>query len=422
MLRLSNFIPTRMSGLFHRSKPKIYGFFFLVLLAFYLVFEQLHSLSNESENLPISSQIDYKKLDSTWIAKHDRILKSYKLEKPKVIFLGDHIFENWIYESPSTWNKYFKNYVNFAISNEKLDDLSRRIKNSDLEHGCIKLIVLNVGYSHLKESSSKIVSGISNVIKTIRKSVPKAKILLLSLIESGSIEEKNKIKEVNIKLSTLLPYEKAVKWLDISDHLSPVPVPNKYTKDGKKLTDVAYEYLALRLKPHIDLNTQLNFSSSNEIAQKIKKTHRTHKDRIRKTFQLDESAFLSLPHPVERAFCINLDNREDRWEHAKRQFVKVGLKVERFSAISKSDLIFDNIELSVRAQNFFIERQTHEDLPSLGALGCYLSHISVWQYMVENNITAAMIFEDDVVFPTNFQVVFAEYAPLFSQSSGFLLQ
>lgn len=44
------------------------------------------------------------------------------------------------------------------------------------------------------------------------------------------------------------------------------------------------------------------------------------------------------------------------------------------------------------------EKGTVYDVHNEGAIGCYLSHISLWQYMVEKNIPAMIIYEDDVDF------------------------
>ena len=53
----------------------------------------------------------------------------------------------------------------------------------------------------------------------------------------------------------------------------------------------------------------------------------------------------------EEIWCINLDSRTDRWEHAQEEFKKVGIqdRVQRFSAIKHSDgrigLIKSNVEI-----------------------------------------------------------------------------
>lgn len=68
-------------------------------------------------------------------------------------------------------------------------------------------------------------------------------------------------------------------------------------------------------------------------------------------------------------YLINLDERDDRLELANKEFEKIGIKPERFSAIKR-----DN-----------------------GAEGCYLSHLNILK-MAEARGENLLIFEDDVQF------------------------
>lgn len=73
----------------------------------------------------------------------------------------------------------------------------------------------------------------------------------------------------------------------------------------------------------------------------------------------------------DKIYCINLDERPDRWEQALTQFKKVGIKnVERFSAVK------------------------HEK----GAIGCRESHLNIIQKSKEEKLNNVLIFEDDVLF------------------------
>ena len=74
----------------------------------------------------------------------------------------------------------------------------------------------------------------------------------------------------------------------------------------------------------------------------------------------------------EEIYCINLDERTDRWEHAKLEFEKVELadKVRRFSAIKDID----------------------------GSYGLIKSNLSIIEDVNSRNIKNVLIFEDDVNF------------------------
>jgi GR25 family glycosyltransferase involved in LPS biosynthesis len=47
-------------------------------------------------------------------------------------------------------------------------------------------------------------------------------------------------------------------------------------------------------------------------------------------------------------------------------------------------------------------RRSHEELDSAGGVGCALSHIALWQWMVDNNQELCMVLEDDAIIPPTF--------------------
>jgi len=83
---------------------------------------------------------------------------------------------------------------------------------------------------------------------------------------------------------------------------------------------------------------------------------------------------MNLNEYFDKIYCINLDERPDRWEQSLEEFEKVGIKnVERFSAIK------------------------HEK----GAIGCRESHLKIIEKSKNENLNNVLIFEDDVFFIEN---------------------
>jgi GR25 family glycosyltransferase involved in LPS biosynthesis len=74
----------------------------------------------------------------------------------------------------------------------------------------------------------------------------------------------------------------------------------------------------------------------------------------------------------DKMFCINLDERTDRWELAQKEFERIGIldKVERFSAIKEND----------------------------GRLGVIKSNLEIVKYAKKNKLNNVLVFEDDVKF------------------------
>ena len=105
------------------------------------------------------------------------------------------------------------------------------------------------------------------------------------------------------------------------------------------------------------------------------------------------------------AFCITLDRRLDRWKRFQDQPGIQGLNVKRFLGVDgkKIDYMNDSrITLLTKRNIATRTRRSQEELDSVGGIGCALSHIAIWQWMVDNNQEICLVFEDDAMVPPDF--------------------
>lgn len=74
----------------------------------------------------------------------------------------------------------------------------------------------------------------------------------------------------------------------------------------------------------------------------------------------------------DEMYCINLDHRTDRWEHAQKEFEKVGIldRVKRFSAKKEDD----------------------------GRVGIINSNLAIIKMAKSKGLNNVLVFEDDVEF------------------------
>jgi len=72
----------------------------------------------------------------------------------------------------------------------------------------------------------------------------------------------------------------------------------------------------------------------------------------------------------DEIYCINLEEREDRWLEVQKEFEKINVKVKKFKAVKNVN----------------------------GALGCKQSHIQIIQEAKDRKLNNILIFEDDVKF------------------------
>jgi GR25 family glycosyltransferase involved in LPS biosynthesis len=108
-------------------------------------------------------------------------------------------------------------------------------------------------------------------------------------------------------------------------------------------------------------------------------------------------------------FVINLDNDKHRWDFMKSQFEFLkATNVNRFSGtdMRKVDLntLYKDDRVSLYTK-FTIQKKhrcDHKQIDTTGAIGCTLSHYSVWKKIVDENIDMAIIFEDDIRLMSNF--------------------
>lgn len=90
----------------------------------------------------------------------------------------------------------------------------------------------------------------------------------------------------------------------------------------------------------------------------------------------------------DKIYCINLDDRPDRWHYISNHLAEFGLKgrFERFSAID----VRNNPKL-IRH-----ERLLKDNFSLLAMCGCMLSHRSIVESALEEGLSNVLVLEDDV--------------------------
>lgn len=113
---------------------------------------------------------------------------------------------------------------------------------------------------------------------------------------------------------------------------------------------------------------------------------------------------------IEKIYYINLDKRKDRDDNVKQQLAKNNLSqyAKRISAVDGSLINMNNIHSDIITEKGRHDIMTNHKnkLPGIsltkGAFGCALSHRYIWNDIINNNISNALILEDDITFVDNF--------------------
>jgi glycosyl transferase family 25 len=104
-----------------------------------------------------------------------------------------------------------------------------------------------------------------------------------------------------------------------------------------------------------------------------------------------------------KSFVINLDRRPERWKKllSEPDSNKIP-NLQRFSAIDGSKIDIDNDSRISTYARYNIKnhtRRSHDLLDSVGGVGCALSHITLWQQLVNSKDEVYLILEDDIQLP-----------------------
>ena len=104
----------------------------------------------------------------------------------------------------------------------------------------------------------------------------------------------------------------------------------------------------------------------------------------------------------DKIYCISLASRPDRWEQVSQQFLENNIIVEKFTAVSESEITDDQFKIA-NPKNI-----TGNNASIIGlvenkrALGCLLSHLSVIEDAKRNGYKKILIFEDDIFIGKHF--------------------
>lgn len=98
-----------------------------------------------------------------------------------------------------------------------------------------------------------------------------------------------------------------------------------------------------------------------------------------------------------KTFLINLDSRADRLAFVTEQLRLLNLDCERFSAV-RGDMLTESQQALFDRQQFILEQKKEV---VLGEIGCAISHRTIWQKMVDENLPFALILEDDIQVSTD---------------------
>ncbi len=92
---------------------------------------------------------------------------------------------------------------------------------------------------------------------------------------------------------------------------------------------------------------------------------------------------------------INLDSNPERLQSIEKQCQEYGLNFTRIPAVRGSSLSQAERDAVYNEED---NRKYYYKVLTSGEIGCTLSHVHCWQFIIENDLDYALILEDDAIF------------------------
>ncbi|KAJ8280225.1 hypothetical protein GJAV_G00052050 [Gymnothorax javanicus] len=197
--------------------------------------------------------------DGRWMSQHLRFVQECKDAEPEVLFVGDSLVQ--LMPQFEVWRELFSplHAISFGIGGDTTNNVLWRLQNGELQNIQPKVVVLWVGTNNHEHSAEQVAEGILAIVQHITSCLPRAKIVVLSLLPRG--EKPNPLREKNAAVNGLLrsqlPRLNSTQFLDVSAgfvhsdgaiaasdmfdflHLT----PSGYRKVAKPLSDLLMQLL-----------------------------------------------------------------------------------------------------------------------------------------------------------------------------------
>eukprot|EP00929_Paragymnodinium_shiwhaense_P104339 TRINITY_DN6869_c0_g1_i2.p1 TRINITY_DN6869_c0_g1~~TRINITY_DN6869_c0_g1_i2.p1 ORF type:complete len:462 (+),score=78.62 TRINITY_DN6869_c0_g1_i2:65-1387(+) len=124
----------------------------------------------------------------------------------------------------------------------------------------------------------------------------------------------------------------------------------------------------------------------------------------------DQAERDALGDPGDNVFIISLMRRPSKLKRVLAQLHKFGMRATVVDAIDGDSFTSQEEVDNLGARTLPGYCGHKNTLPHLtsGQLGCFMSHYTIWQHMVDNNIQSALILEDDFDLQPDFQRLLGE--------------
>ena len=143
-----------------------------------------------------------------------------------------------------------------ASVGDRTENVLWRIANGELDGIAPKVVILLIGSDNNKDTATRIIAGVTAVVKKINAKLPQSKLLLLGIFPRGARDNdpfRKKIATVNTELVKLHDGQKTF-YLEIWEQFlgEDSSIPKEVMPDALHLTARGYQIWADAMQPTLD--------------------------------------------------------------------------------------------------------------------------------------------------------------------------
>ncbi len=189
---------------------------------------------------------------AAWKQRHEANLK--KPKDAELVFVGDSITEGW--GNNAVWQKHYPKAVNLGIGGDTTQNVLWRLENGEADGLAPKAVVVLIGTNNFGlhgDQPKDVARGVIAVVRTIRRKLPKAKVLLLGIFPRDANPNagiRESVRKVNAEIAAL-DDRKTVRFLDLGAKLLAPDgsIAKEIMPDALHLSEKGYAIWAESMNP-----------------------------------------------------------------------------------------------------------------------------------------------------------------------------
>lgn len=193
-----------------------------------------------------------------WQELVDGLHKQMAAARPRLVFIGDSLTENWLYRGREIWDRHYapRGALNLGIGGDRTEHALWRLKSSPLEAMDPEVVVVQIGINNLfVDSPAEAARGVLAVVDHVAERLPRAQLVVIGLFPAGQLPgpHRDAIRETNARIRASVA-GRSLRYLEFGDRfLRPDGViPKGMMWDYLHLTEAAYAIWAEELEPVLE--------------------------------------------------------------------------------------------------------------------------------------------------------------------------